>query len=103
MPVKIFISTMLSEQEIQNLVQKQIERTEKLGHQSGGSGHMAYVGYKIDEIEITHLPNGKIRVDYRYSTYVETEFTYEPDNPPMEYPSSGSFVIDEENSITKTV
>ncbi|MBT4409753.1 MAG: hypothetical protein HOC82_07905 [Bacteroidetes bacterium] len=74
---------------IYKLVQDKIEAGEKLGSQSGGSGHMGHVSYVIDHIEIDQskspdLINAEWQVDYQYTIFIETEFTYYPDNPPYE-------------------
>ena len=41
---------MLTKEQIETAIRQQIEKDEKLGEQSGGSGHMGYVDYVIDMI-----------------------------------------------------
>lgn len=86
------ITNMLSKEEIENIVRKQIESDEKTGMQTGGSGHSSFVTYKIDDIKTRALKNNKLEIEYRYTIFVETEFTYYPDNPPHEYQHSKKII-----------
>ena len=90
---------MTNDEIILELIKKHIEGKEKPGHQSGGSGHMGYVSFVIDNFKTESLPDWKTQVKYRYTKYIETEFTYEPDNPPMSYPSEGNFIFDSKYNI----
>jgi len=89
----------VEEKKIEKIVRKQIETTEKLGDQTGGSGHMGHASYRIDEIRSRKLENGNTEVKYNYTLMVETEFTYYPDNPPYETPVSGSIILDRNGKI----
>jgi hypothetical protein len=90
---------MHTEEEITEIVKRKIEADEKLGDQAGGSGHLGYVSYTIDEIKTRPLPQGNIEIQYAYTLIVETEFTVYPDNPPMEYPKNTVLVIDNDKNI----
>jgi hypothetical protein len=84
---------MLTKEQIEEAVHRQIESDEKPGDQAGGSGHMGYVDYTVDEIgEPVEMDNGW-EVSYRYTIEVTTEFTIEPDNPPYRYPKEGKVII----------
>jgi hypothetical protein len=85
---------MYTEKEIEKRVRQQIESEEKLGEQAGGSGHLSYVSYRIDQITTKKLTGGKLEITYKYTLIVESEFTYLPDNPPYEYPYTKTMVID---------
>ena len=94
---------MLSEETIGEIVKGKIERDESLGEQVGGSGHLGYKSYKIDYIsepEKTQTPNKELfKITYKYTIYIETEFTYYPDNPPHEYKSRKTIFIDRKGNI----
>ncbi len=90
---------MFSQEEIEEIVNNIIKQDEKLGEQVGGSGHLAHNSYKIDKIETEILIDNRLRINYNYTTYIETEFTCYPDNPPYEYQHSGSIVINDNKNI----
>ena len=89
---------MLTKEQIEEAVIRQIEKYEKLGEQAGGSGHLSNVDFIIDEIGDPVETGEGWEVEYKYTIVVTTEFTYEPDNPPYRYPKSGKVVIDK-NSL----
>ncbi len=76
---------MLTKDEILKIINKEIEADEKLGDQVGGSGHMGYVSCKLDDYKTKQISEDLLEITYRYTIFIETEFTYYPDNPPMEY------------------
>ena len=84
---------MLTKEQIEVAVRRQIKSDEKLGDQSGGSGHLGYVSYTIDEIGDAVGKDEGWEVVYKYTLVVTTEFTVEPDNPPYRYPKSGRIII----------
>ena len=90
---------MLTDGEIKKIVKQKIEEDEKLGYQSGGSGHMGYVSYQLNDVKIMDAAGDTIKVEYNYSTFVESEFTIEPDNPPMEDIKSRIIIIDKNKNI----
>ncbi|MFW9906174.1 MAG: hypothetical protein ACFFFH_17780 [Candidatus Thorarchaeota archaeon] len=96
---------MYSEKDIRKVVKSTIERDENLGEHVGGSGHLGYKSYKIDHIskpeKIQTFNEELIKVTYEYTIYVETEFTYYPDNPPHEYKSRKTIFLDKRGSIIK--
>jgi len=88
---------MLTKEQIETAVHGQIEKDEKLGDQAGGSGHLSYVDYTIDQISEPMDKDGGWEVEYSYTVVITTEFTIEPDNPPYRYPKSGKVLIDKES------
>jgi len=90
---------MLLEKEILEIIKKKIESDEKLGHQSGGSGHMGYVSYEIKDYKTRQINPDQLEISYHYCLYVETEFTYYPDNPPMEYHHKKVIVVNRDKDI----
>ncbi|MBU0476165.1 MAG: hypothetical protein KKF62_18620 [Bacteroidetes bacterium] len=92
---------MFTKEEIEELVKAKIESDEKLGEQTAGSGHLSYVSYKLMDFSSKEMPDNNLQIDYNYSTFVETEFTYEPDNPPYEYNHKKRIFITSEKVIIK--
>ncbi len=90
---------MFTEEELQEIVKNKIETDEKLGTQAGGSGHLAYKHFVLNKLTSKQLTEDKLEIRYSYTVYIETEFTYYPDNPPMEYPNSGVMVVDKNKNI----
>ena len=90
---------MFTKEEIEEIIKGKIELDEKLGEQAGGSGHLSYVTYQINDFSFKEQPPDKIEISYKYSLYVETEFTYYPDNPPYESTYSKIIVIDQNKNI----
>jgi len=60
---------------------------------------MGYVSYKLKNYSTRPLSSDRLEIEYSYCTYVETEFTYYPDNPPMEFQHSRRIVIDRDKKI----
>jgi len=87
---------MLTEKKIREIVESQIRQDNELGERAGGSGHLSYVSYRVDEIIPRDLPDGQIEVAYTYTLITETEFTCYPDNPPYETTCSSIIRIDPE-------
>ena len=75
---------MFTKESIKEIIESYIEKTENLGDQTGGSGHMGFVSYNLVEYNSQELPGKKVEIIFKYVISVETEFTYYPDNPPME-------------------
>ena len=90
---------MITKNQIKEIIEKKIQKDEKLGTQTGGSGHLGHVSFVLNWMNVKDLPGNKYEVEYKYTLVIETEFTYYPDNPPMEYPNSKKVVIDENGSI----
>ena len=90
---------MLSEEKIRDILIRRIEADEKPGEQAGGSGHLAYKSYRLDGFEIKKLDNARLEVKYRYTVFIESEFTVLPDNPPHEYHHAKVVVMDGEGRI----
>lgn len=76
---------MLTKNEILEIINQKIQADEKLGDQSGGSGHLSYRSYSIDDFTANEISSELLKIKYRYKIFIETEFTYYPDNPPQEY------------------
>ncbi|MCZ7603222.1 MAG: hypothetical protein M5R37_10150 [Melioribacteraceae bacterium] len=90
---------MLTENEIEKIIKYHIERTEKLGEQSGGSGHLAYVSYNLLDYEHHQLRDGHTTVNFRYVIFIETEFICEPDNPPMQTEYEKEMILNRVNEV----
>ncbi|MBN1926460.1 MAG: hypothetical protein JW798_11550 [Prolixibacteraceae bacterium] len=67
-------------------IKEAIEKEHKTGMQAGGSGHMGFVSYTLNDFKVSFLNDNTKEITFQYTIYVETEFTYEPDNPPYSYP-----------------
>ena len=78
---------MFSKEEVLEIINKHIEADEKLGDQAGGSGHMGFVSCNLDKYKTKQISEDVLEITYQYTIFIETEFTYYPDNPPMEYPN----------------
>lgn len=76
---------MFSEPEIIEIIKQKIESDENLGQQSGGSGQIGFVSYEIKDYKTRPVSPDQLEITYNYYKYIETEFTYYPDNPPMHY------------------
>ena len=90
---------MFTKEETEEIIKKKIESDEKLGEHSGGSGHLGYVSYQLMDFISKEIPGDKTQIQYNYSTFVETEFTYEPDNPAYEYKHSKIIIVDKNKVI----
>ena len=87
---------MITREGLEKIIRSAIESEEKLGEQSGGSGHMGFIDYNIDKIDEPVLTEKGYTVAYSYTLIITTEFTYEPDNPPYRVPVSKSILVDKE-------
>ncbi len=90
---------MIKKEEIEAIIRSQIESLERLGEQGSSSGHMSNVSCELNDFSTNETEDGLIHIAYSYTTYVETEFTYYPDNPPYEYTHKRIMVINKERSI----
>lgn len=90
---------MFTEEEIIQILNDKIIEDEKLGQKAGGSGHSGFVYFDILSHEACPLPGNLWQINYQYKLIVETEFTYYPDNPPMEYSREKSIVINVDKRI----
>lgn len=94
---------MLSESEIEDIIKNKIDQDEGLGDQVGGSGHLGYVSYTIDNISqpkrVETDKGDGWEITYDYTLIVETEFTYYPDNPPREYKYKKTIILDNNGKI----
>jgi hypothetical protein len=84
---------------LREIVETQIARDERLGTQTGSSGHMGDVGYTLDAIEEPVRNEEGWAVTYRYTTTVTTEFTIYPDNPPYEYSHEKTIILDDDGNV----
>ncbi|MHA1684423.1 MAG: hypothetical protein ACTSUE_26030 [Promethearchaeota archaeon] len=84
-----------------------IEKMEALGGSAGGSGHAGYKSYMLDGVTMLEERYvGEITVfliEISYTIFVETEFTYYPDNPPHEYKYKKHILIDESGAFIREV
>jgi len=90
---------MMTKEEVEAIVRKHIEDIEKLGEYGSTNGHMSSTTYELDTISFDEYEDGCIHINYSYITFVETEFTYYPDNPPHEYPHVRMMVINKDRQI----
>jgi len=90
---------MLSREKIRDILIRKIEADEKAGEQTGGSGHLAFKSYRLDGFDTKELDNARTEVTYRYTVFIETEFTVLPDNPLHEYNYEKVMVIDGEGRV----
>ena len=86
----------ITEKKLMELIDLAIKASEKLGDQHGGSGHLQHISYLVTEIKTKQLQKDKLEVWFCYNLYVETEFTYLPENPPIEYIKTGTIILDKE-------
>jgi len=94
-----------SDSDLKNIVNAKINEDETLGERVGGSGHLGYVRYEIDEIcqpKKVETDKGQgWEITYYYTLNVTTEFTIYPDNPPYEYKYKKTIVVDDKGNIIK--
>lgn len=90
---------MMTDEKIKNIIEKYIESTEELGEQTGGSGHKGYISYSLSNYSFEKIVNDIYSVTFKYIISTETEFTYYPDNPPMETEYVKKITIDENGEI----
>jgi len=90
---------LLTKNEVEKLIRSYIEKTETLGEQIGGSGHLGYIGYNLLDFKFEHLPAKHWKVIFKYILSIETEFTYEPDNPPMQTEYEKEIIINDHNEV----
>jgi hypothetical protein len=94
---------MITDSEILDIIKNKIELDENLGDQKGGSGHLGFVSYKLENYSHELINTRKIKIIYTYKIFVETEFTYYPDNTPQEYIRKKIIFIDSnKNNISET-
>lgn len=90
---------MPSDREILKVIKHVIDKDEKIGYNTGGSGHSAYKSYKIENFKTQWISDIKCEIHYSYTVYVETEFTYYPDNPPERYQRSRIITINSDGKV----
>ncbi len=90
---------MITKDEIEAIINQQIVSTEKLGDFGSTSGHMSNISYRLNDFSYCEIEEGNIKINYSYTTSVETEFTYYPDNPPYEYNHEKELIIDTNKNI----
>ena len=88
-----------TDERLQEIIEAQIAKDEKLGGQSGGSGHLGDVGYVLDGVDEPVRLGNAWEVTYRYTIIVTTEFTIYPDNPPYEYSHVKTITLDDEGGV----
>jgi len=87
---------MLTEEKIKDIVEAWVQNTGKQESQTGGSGHLSHVSFRIDSVSSRILDNGTSEISCSYTLMTETEFTCYPDNPPYETPCSATIIVDAE-------
>jgi len=88
--------------DFKKIVGQYIESVEDLGEKAGGSGHLGFKSFGLDEIsEPEKVPEGW-KVSFKYTIYIESEFAYDPDNPPPSYPHTGTITVDNDGKELTT-
>lgn len=94
---------MFSDSELRKIVTSKIKEDEVLGQRVGGSGHLGYIHFAVDEIrKPTKVQVGDVQgweITYVYTVIVEIEFTYYPHHPPYEYRNAKTIVVDGEGNV----
>lgn len=84
---------------IEKILGEIIAKDEQLGESSGGSEHLSNTTFAIDDIKISEMEEDVFYITYCYSIYIETEFTYYPDNPPYEYSYQKTIQLDSDYKL----
>ncbi len=92
---------MFSEDEIREIINHKIESDELTGYQGGGSSHLAYKTCRMNSFEASRISLREIEIIYQYTVYVETEFTYFPDNPPAEYQHKKIIIVNSKGEVIR--
>ncbi len=92
---------MLSESEIIEIINHKIELDEGTGYKEGGSSHLSYKSFQMNSFETSRISLQETEIIYRYTVYVETEFTYFPDNPPTEYQYKKMILVNSKGKILR--
>lgn len=90
---------MFAEKEIEQIIHQKIRNDETLGEQTGGSGHLGFVTYRLKDYSVKQLAPDRVEITYTYCKYTETEFTCYPDNPPCESQHTRRIVINSNKEI----
>ena len=90
---------MFTEKEIESIIKEYIEKTEKLGNQTGGSGHLGFSSYDLIEFGSQQLGKELLEIKFIYKIFVETEFTYYPDNPPQETEYEKEIIVNDKKEV----
>ena len=83
---------------IREKIEGLIAKDHKLGASSGGSGHLGHTSFILDNLEISENEE-RFDVSYVYTVFIETEFTYYPDNPPYETQYRKKLMLDGELNV----
>ncbi|MBN2412457.1 hypothetical protein JXQ31_12270 [candidate division KSB1 bacterium] len=90
---------MYTDKEILEIIDQKITADEKLGEQAGGSGHLGFVSYQINYFKTRQISPQRLEIAYSYTVYVESEFTYYPDNPPKPYTHDKKIMVNRDKVI----
>lgn len=90
---------MFSSTEIEDIINAHIKAIEKTGDRGSSSGHLSSVSIILNKFSYRSIENESIKIQYSYTKYIETEFTYYPDNPPHEYHISREMIIDKNKNV----
>lgn len=87
-------------EEIRNVIEEYIRIEEKVGDQTGGSGHLSNKNIKLFQIsEPIPITKNLKSISFKYAVFILTEFTYYPDNPPYETHYAQTIIIDNSGKI----
>ena len=92
---------MFSESDILEIINNKIELDEGTGCKGGGSSHLSYKTFRVDSFKTEETSFGETGITYMYTVYVETEFTYYPDNPPAEYRYKKKIIVNGKGEIVR--
>ena len=94
---------MLTDEQIMLKLEPWLNSREEAGEKAGGSRHLSFVSYKVNEILNKEKKPEGWHIDFSYTQYIETEFTYYPDNPPYEYSGKIKILMTFEGEILKKI
>ncbi len=90
---------MITDLEVFEIIKQKITADEMPGEQAGGSGHLGFVNYRINHFNTRQISPQQWEIAYSYTVYVESEFTYYPDNPPNEYTHEKKIIVNRDKEI----
>ncbi|MBN1184541.1 MAG: hypothetical protein JXB49_19770 [Bacteroidales bacterium] len=89
----------MDNEQIKGILEGWLNKKEEAGEKGSGSGHLSFVSFIVNDILSKEQVSEGWNIEFSYTQYIETEFTYYPDNPPYEYPGQAKVVISEEGEV----
>ena len=84
---------MLTKEDLIKIICSKIESDENLGDHSGGSGHLSYKEYSLNDFSVTEKTGNTLSIKYFYTISITNEFTIYPENPPAEFKKESEIII----------